>query len=123
MKYLIFIFLTLAMLNLEAIEGIQGVLFFCDGLAQPYSVCLTNKAGDVVCHQFTDSAFTMEYHENWAIITITSAGYQTTVDTLVMNDDCLVNGYYYFGAYGMKRLKQTDFTKDSQDNQDERNRL
>jgi hypothetical protein len=118
MKYLIFIFLTLAMLNLEAIEGIQGGLFFCDGLAQPYSVCLTNKAGDVVCHQFTDSAFTMEYHENWAIITITSAGYQTTVDTLVMNDDCLVNGYYYFGAYGLKRLGQTDFTKDGQDNQD-----
>lgn len=123
MKYLIFIFLTLAMLNLEAIEGIQGGVFFCDGLAQPYSVCLTNKAGDVVCHQFTDSAFTMEYHENWAIITITSAGYQTTVDTLVMDDDCLVNGYYYFGAYGLKRLGQTDFTKDGRDNQNERNRL
>ena len=123
MKHLIFIFLALAMLNLEAIDGIHGGVFFCDGQAHPYTVCLTNKAGDEVCHQFTDSAFTMEFHENWATITITSAGYQTTVDTLVMNDDCLVNGYYNFGAYGMKRLKQTDFTKDCQDNQDEHNRL
>ena len=40
-----------------------------------------------------------------------------------MNDDCLVNGYYNFGAYGMKRLKQTDFTKNGQDSQNERNRL
>ena len=114
MKHLIFIFLALAMLNLEAIDGIHGGVFFCDGQAHPYTVCLTNKAGD---------DFTMEFHENWATITITSAGYQTTVDTLVMNDDCLVNGYYNFGAYGMKRLKQTDFTKNGQDSQDERNRL
>ena len=111
MKHLIFIFLALAMLNLEAIDGIHGGVFFCDGQVHPYTVSLTNMTGDEVCHQFTDSAFTIEYHENWATITITSAGYQTTVDTLVMNDDCLVNGYYNFGAYGMKRLKQTDFTK------------
>ncbi len=123
MKYLIFIFLALAMLNLEALDGIHGGVFFCDGQAHSYSVCLTNKAGDEVCRQFTDSAFTMEYHENWAIITITSSGCQTTIDTLVMKDNCLVNGYYHFGAYGMKRLQQTGFTKDRQNNQDERNRL
>ena len=110
MKHLIFIFLALAMLNLEAIDGIHGGVFFCDGQVHPYTVTLTNKTG-------------IEYHENWATITITSAGYQTTVDTLVMNDDCLVNGYYHFGAYGMKRLKQTDFTKNGQDNQNERDRL
>ena len=80
MKHLIFIFLALAMLNLEAIDGIHGGVFFCDGQAHPYTVCLTNKAGDEVCHQFT-------------------------------------------GAYGLKRLGQTDFTKDGQYNQDERSRL
>ena len=50
MKHLIFIFLALAMLNLEAIDGIHGGVFFCDGQAHPYTVCLTNKAGDEVCH-------------------------------------------------------------------------
>ena len=60
-----FLFLALAMLNHEAIDGIHGGVYFCDGQAHPYSVCLTNKAGDEVCHQFTDSAFTMDCHENW----------------------------------------------------------
>ena len=58
MKHLIFIFLALTMLNLEALDGIHGGVFFCDGQAHSYSVCLTNKAGDAI-EQSTDTLTVM----------------------------------------------------------------
>ena len=58
MKHLIFIFLALTILNLEALDGIHGDVFFCDGQAHPYTVCLTNKAGDAI-EQSTDTLTVM----------------------------------------------------------------
>lgn len=91
--------LLLQSFNLLAIDGVYGGVMFPDGQTHAYMVCLTTPEGDEICKQFTDPTFTLEYKYNWARISISSQGYKTIIDTLIMSEQCLLSGVYHFGTF------------------------